>query len=259
MKPSLPDALRLPELTLAAHAYDHKRSSGIISDLTAERWWRKLFDVYEDMLVPDAELTNGIIVRSLVIDYAVLDFVTRYQRVVIVDLGCGFSTRKYRLGMNVGQWVDVDLPEVLSARQALEPGSVLAIDWDLTDTSHCPLDSLLETTAVNYLFILEGVLNHLSKEDAKALVGLLHARYPGARVIGTVITENGLTGARSLAAELGLSQAMWAVLDMIDLEKLLAPAKVQKTWFLGKVASQLGLIRPMTGDEASGLVFLASL
>jgi hypothetical protein len=74
-----------------------------------------------------------------------------------------------------------------------------------------------------------------------------------------VITENGLKGAQSLAAGLGLSEAMWAVEDPDELADVLAPVKPYRIWLLGKVASRIGLIRPATGDEASGLVFMATL
>jgi O-methyltransferase involved in polyketide biosynthesis len=265
-KPSLPEKLRLPAMTLAAHAYEHKRASGIMSDQTAERWFAQLSQQYENGPLPNVELTNGIIVRSMVIDYALLNFVAIHQRVAVIDLGCGFSTRKYRLDINraaVNSWVNVDLPVVLQARLALQPGDLgMAMGLDLSgDIRSLELSTfdVMETTVVNYLFLLEGVLNHLAKEHAKALLRQLHERYRGGRVIGTVVTANGLKGAQSLAADLGLSEAMWAIEDAADLANALAPVKPYRVWLLGKVASRIGLIRPVTGDEASGLVFMAAL
>jgi O-methyltransferase involved in polyketide biosynthesis len=252
-------------MTLAAHAYEHKRASGIMSDQTAERWFAQLNQQYDNIPLPDVELVNGIIVRSMVIDYALLDFVATHQRVVITDLGCGFSTRKYRLGIKVTFWAHVDLPDVIQARLALQrTGELeLAIGRDLTDWTDFgfgPSHDIARDFTINHFFILEGVLNHLGKDDAKALLRLLHERYRGGRVIGTVITENGLKGAHSLAADLGLSKAMWAIKNLDEFHfDFLGPLKTDRVWLLGKVAIRIGLIRPATSDEASGLVFMATL
>jgi O-methyltransferase involved in polyketide biosynthesis len=262
LKPSLPDALRLPAMTLAAHAYEHKRASGIMSDQTAERWFAQLSQQYENIPLPDVELTNGIIVRSMVIDYAMLDFCSTHISVVVSDLGCGFSTRFNRLRpQSVEAWAHIDLPPVIRARSALGP----MLRWETAfgrDLCDLGIDQPLTPWSgpmVSNLFILEGVLNHLAKEHAKALLRHLHETYPGGNVIGTVITDNGLKAAQSLAADLGLSEAMWAIEDPDELADALAPVKPYRIWLLGKVASRIGLIRPATGDEASGLVFMGTL
>lgn len=263
MKPSLPDKFRLPTLTLAAHAYEHKRPSGIMSDQTAERWFHQINQQYSDVPLPEFELVNGIIARSMVIDYALLGVIATHQRVAVTDLGCGFSTREYRLNFFDGWWIHVDLPDVLHVRLGMEPrqSSEISIAYDLSDVSNWPLGhDLPEPLALTKrLFILEGLLNHLRREQAEALLSLLHQRYRGHKVIGTVITENGLKGAQSLSADLGLSEAMWAIKDQDELTEVLGGIKLERIWFLGKIASQIGLIRPGTGDEASGLVFLATL
>jgi O-methyltransferase involved in polyketide biosynthesis len=263
LKVSLPDHLRLPALTLAAHAYESKRTNGIVTDRTAERWFRQLLDQYEieSIPLPELELTNGIITRSIVIDFAILNFVSDRQALFeVIDLGCGFSTRKYRLAISSNcSWIHVDLPDVLECRLDFQPLNRLerAVSQDLTDLRNWPIAAFPEHMG-KQCFILEGVLNHLAKEHAQALVGLLHARYPGSKVIGTVITENGLRGAQSLASDLGLGPAMWAIEDQDELPDVLG-LKPDRVWLLGKVASRIGLIRPMSGDEASGLAFMASL
>jgi O-methyltransferase involved in polyketide biosynthesis len=230
-----------------------------MSDQTAERWHSQFAQQYADVPLPDIELVNGIMVRSMVIDYALLDFCATHRRVSVMDLGCGFSTRKYRLGIS-SSWAHIDLPEVLQTRLSLQHmgEGEMALGRDLSDLGDQPL-GLLETGVVNYLFILEGVLNHLDRASAKILLRQLHERYRGNNVIGTVITQRGLQGAQSLAADLGLGTAMWAIEDADDLANALAPVKPYRVWLLGKIATRIGLIRPATPDEASGLVFMATL
>jgi O-methyltransferase involved in polyketide biosynthesis len=254
LKASLPDPLRLPALTLAAHAYEHNRISGLMSDRTASFWFSLLNQRYSDMPLPDLELINGIVTRSIVIDYAVQGFLS-HGNATVVDLGCGFSTRFNRLRPRVN-WHHLDLPEVIEHRKTmleLTPNErVIACDLTAVPPATIPLDKSM-------LFICEGVLNHLSRDHALALLRLLHAAWPGESIIGTVITQNGLKGAQSLASDLGLSPAMWAVEDSDDLAEFLKPSEVQRVWLLGKVSSRLGLIRPQSSDSASGLAFLATL
>jgi O-methyltransferase involved in polyketide biosynthesis len=261
LKASLPEILRLPALTLAAHACEHLRVNGIFCDPVAADWYAQLTDQYRDLPVPDLELTNGIITRSVVIDYVFLGLMaTTEDPFVVVDLGCGFSTRPYRMMPNVDAWIHVDLPEVIAMRKSLRPPGRFEFFYscDLTDDDY--LSSTPEIKkGLGSVFILEGVLNHLSKDAARALLRQLHARFYGGYVIGTVITQNGLKGAQSLAGNLKVDSAMWAIEDVDELREWLKPIKMGRVTFLGKVSSRIGLIRPTTGDEASGLVFMATL
>lgn len=261
----LPSNLLLPTLSLVAHAAEHRRPQGIMSDPSAEAWFDVLVSTYSGIPNPAPELINGIITRSLIIDYAVLGFLATHRRVAITDLGCGFSTRRARLGLGqcqIESWAHVDLPSVLTVRCALGPmsGVELAIGRDLCDIE--PAATRFSTRmqfTQNYLFICEGVFNHLPREKAHELIRALHETHPGATLIGTVITERALEGIQSLQDALGAPLAGWAIRSYSELIAWLKPAHIERCLLLGKVSSRLGLIRPEHGDEASGLVFQAKL
>jgi O-methyltransferase involved in polyketide biosynthesis len=255
----LPPELRLPAVSLVAHAAEHRRPQGILSDPLADIWFGALSSVYTQIPCPEGELINGIITRSIIIDYAVLGFCTTHDRVVVSDLGCGLSTRFNRLQPgSVETWIHVDLPEVVRARCAMGRMShrELALQRDL-----CDLDANEPLTSykANNLFILEGVLNHLPKEGAAQVMDYLHEGYPDATVIGTVMTARGQEGLQTLTNALGTPFPAWTIESASHLESWLKPARIERTWLLGKISSRLGLIRPVQSDEASGLAFQARL
>ena len=59
--------------------------------------------------------------REMNIDRTVRDFLARHPEGTIINLGCGLSTAVYRKPPAEAVWYDVDLPEVIRARQALLP------------------------------------------------------------------------------------------------------------------------------------------
>jgi O-methyltransferase involved in polyketide biosynthesis len=205
---------------------------------------------------PEPELINGIITRSIIIDYAVLDFYRSHQRVVVSDLGCGFSTRFYRLGFTEAEpWGHFDLPKVLRWRAAMrrmETGELLT-GCDLNDLDEkqalAPYISFSGSFTSNNLFIAEGVLNHLTRERAHEVIQILCRRMRGSTLIGTV----------SMVESVDPMFSLWRVKDDCDLETFLKPATLQKVWVLGKIETRLGLLRPENSKNAAGLVFLAQL
>jgi O-methyltransferase involved in polyketide biosynthesis len=255
----LPPELRLPAVSLVAHATEHRRPQGIMSDPLADIWFGALSTVYTEIPNPPEELINGIITRSIIFDYAVLSFCNTYDRVVVSDLGCGLSTRFNRLQPRVECWSHVDLPEVVRARCALGgmSKSEVVLGRDLCDLGGD--QPLRPYSGAHGLFLLEGVLNHLPKEAAHNLIQYMWGKYVRSTVIGTVMTARGQEGLQTLTNELGTPFSGWAIDSYQELESWLKPARIERAWNLGKISSRLGVTRPTQSDEASGFAFQAKL
>jgi O-methyltransferase involved in polyketide biosynthesis len=231
-----------------AHACQFALKERILIDRTAHHWFNSLAGVYKHFPNPQRELVDGIITRSMIIDYAVLDFVIHDPPVTVIDLGCGFSTRLYRISPMVNLWVHIDLPEVLEVRTAFQPleDRELLIPYDLTAAHPVPF------VPCDYirLFICEGVFNHLPRDKAKVLVKELCRMAPEASLIGTAMYETALERIKDNQEGLGTTFPMWGLSDAYDLEAFLEPAQLHSTRYLGKATRD---------DEASGVVFMAKL
>lgn len=256
----LPPNLLLPAISLVAHSAEHRRPQGIMSDPVAASWMDGLSSVYYGIPNPEWELINGIITRSIIIDYAVMAFINSHRRVVVSDLGAGFSTRFWRLRPCIQMWIHIDLPDILQARCAMQRMGELeiALGRDLTNPDDYPL-SLSGEFTTNTLFLAEGVLNHLPQEKAHDLLQLLSRDYRGSTLLATVMTQHAMDGLTTLSDGLKRPLPVWAIQSISELDEWLKPAHRERTWLLGKVSNRLGLVRPKWGDDASGYVFQAKL
>jgi O-methyltransferase involved in polyketide biosynthesis len=111
----------------------------------------------------------GCVLRGLLYDQWVGEFLTRHPSGTIVELGAGLSTRFERLDNGTARWVDVDLPDAMalrrrhfsaSARRTFLSASVLDAAWP----------TLVRGAAAGpYTFVCEGMLMYLAPDDVRSL------------------------------------------------------------------------------------------
>lgn len=174
-------------LTLRARAEEHARSDRVFSDLLAAEWfanstWPKDLDRWSD------KARYALAFRADDIDHLVAHCLND-RPCAVIELGCGLSTRRHRLADRSGtpftRWIDLDLPEVIAQRRAWgESGeaiasSVLDLAW---------MDRLeLQEPAI---FIAEGLLYYLPRDQVDRLFLELRARFPGSAIIFDVVGAN---------------------------------------------------------------------
>jgi O-methyltransferase involved in polyketide biosynthesis len=112
----------------------------------------------------------GCVLRGLLYDRWVGEFLERHPGGTVVELGAGLGTRFERIDDGKARWIDVDVPEAIAlrrrlfapaARRALLPMSVL----------DAGLASAVKRVAPGpYLFVSEGMLMYLEGADVRALL-----------------------------------------------------------------------------------------
>jgi len=126
------------------------------------------------------KLTAFLAVRTRKFDRDCLEFLQRFPRGIIVELGCGLSSRFSRIDNGTVMWYDLDLPEVIdirkrffqeTARNRMVASSVLDFRW---------MDQL---SGNNVLFVAEGLLMYLHEDEVKSLVLELQKRFPGCDLV----------------------------------------------------------------------------
>ena len=112
----------------------------------------------------------GCVLRGLLYDRWVGDFLARHPGGTVVELGAGLSTRFERIDNGEARWVDVDLPDAIALRRAhfaptsrrtFLAASVLDADWPAAVARAAPGP---------YYFVSEGMLMYLDSEDVRALL-----------------------------------------------------------------------------------------
>lgn len=81
---------------------------------------------------------EGVVARTIMLDKMVKDFIKSNPNAVIVNMGAGFDDRFSRVDNGSISWIDLDLPDSISARKKAFPerervtmisGSILEESW----------------------------------------------------------------------------------------------------------------------------------
>jgi methyltransferase (TIGR00027 family) len=128
------------------------------------------------------KLSVFLSVRSRCFDRYCQEFLHRFPQGIIVELGCGLSSRFSRIDNGKVMWYDLDLPEVIAMRKRffqetdrckMIASSVLDFHW---------MDTLPDP-ASHVLFIAEGLLMYLRETEVKSLVLELQKKYPNCELV----------------------------------------------------------------------------
>jgi O-methyltransferase involved in polyketide biosynthesis len=110
----------------------------------------------------------NVAVRTRILDEWVAAFLAAHPQAVVLDLGCGLDSRVFRIDPAAGHaWFDVDLPDVIAARDQLYPPraghtSIGASVDDPTWLADVPSDRPVVAVADTLLMWLTGQqVNHL--------------------------------------------------------------------------------------------------
>jgi O-methyltransferase involved in polyketide biosynthesis len=123
----------------------------------------------------------NIALRAKKLDQVALNFVTRHPDAVVLDLGAGLDTRRFRIGPpGAVDWYDIDFPEVITARRRLLQARANAhgIGTDLTDPGW--LDAI--PTGRPAVIVADGLLAFLTQEDMISLLTRLIGHFPSGEV-----------------------------------------------------------------------------
>jgi methyltransferase (TIGR00027 family) len=159
---------------------DAQSERPIVNDTLAHRFMddraREVTEQFSSLTKPNVTLP----VRHRVIDDRLAEELARDPTLRMVVIGCGFDTRAFRLGG--GRWVEVDEPALIAQKEAALPASespneLVRIPIRFGEES---LDEKLApyATAERTVVVLEGVLNYLSDEQTRGLLGVLARPFP---------------------------------------------------------------------------------
>ena len=166
----LKDVAKTAVWTLRARAEEHLQANALFRDDKAIEWMQRIPWPEElDEWYSDYAQT-GISVRTRVFDDLVRQHIHRMDQPLVVELGCGLSSRYYRIGQGYSCWLDFDLPDVIQVRHELAPetdahhniaGSLLDYGW---------MDVVKQRQAKELILVAEGLLMYFDKVQVMALL-----------------------------------------------------------------------------------------
>lgn len=168
--------------TLHNRATEAKRADRILEDAEAVRIYDAIDYDYERSFGP-AEPSHAV--RSKIFDRMLSAFLTEHPDGVIVNLGEGLETQRFRLPTTRALWLTVDLPSAIAAREAfIQPDAQhLHIAASATDPSW--FDAVPSGRPV--FLTAQGLLMYLPPAAVGALLQQLSRRFPGSSFAFDVI------------------------------------------------------------------------
>lgn len=170
-------------LTLRARADEQWRTDRLFVDPLAPQWLRKVGWPPELDLWYSPRVQSFLAFRADEIDRVLSRWLASHADSAVIELGCGLSTRWARFPA-ARAWIDLDLPEVIAAREQLGAGGPSHKHLALSVLDRAWLD---EVPRGEVFVIAEGLFYYLPREEVDALFADMRARLPGATIAFDVL------------------------------------------------------------------------
>jgi O-methyltransferase involved in polyketide biosynthesis len=165
-------------LTLADRAVDARKKRSILQDAKAV----EIIESIDHPMAQSGGMHQGTVTRTAIYDSLVRDFLDRHPAGTVVEIGSGLNTRFERVDNGRVSWIDLDLPDSIEVRRTffadtdrrrMLAGSALDSGWHDT----------VAGLPGPYLFVSEGVLAYLPREDVDKALAKIAGQFPGATIV----------------------------------------------------------------------------
>ncbi len=161
----------------------------------------------------------GCVLRSVLFDVWVADFLRRHPEGTVVEIGCGLNTRFERLDNGRVHWFDLDLPDAAelrrkyftdTERRTILAASVLDPDWIET----------VRRSPGPYFFVAETVFVYLEEQQVKAALSQITRNFPGAGIALDTTSRKAIDhGNKDHARRKLAARFAWACADPREIER----------------------------------------
>ncbi|MDH4257808.1 MAG: class I SAM-dependent methyltransferase [Candidatus Aminicenantes bacterium] len=192
----LTDVSKTAIVTLRSHVLESQKNKPIIIDSMAKYCLDKLISsASEDEKVLlfnrklSSALTSHIAIRARKYDSIINDYISKNSSSIVVNLGCGFDTRYWRIDNKKCEYIELDLPEIVEIKKDLlkEHLSYELIACSVLDTSW--IDRVTSKGNRNFLLVAEGLFMYLPKVDVINLFKVISERFYHSQIVLEVVTE----------------------------------------------------------------------
>jgi O-methyltransferase involved in polyketide biosynthesis len=158
------------------------------------------------------------VLRTVIFDGWVSDFLTAHPGGTVVELGTGLNTRFERVGHGQAHWIDLDLPDTIELRRRFftDSGHRRMVAASVLDQDWMPA---VQESPEPYFFAADGVLAYL--DQAPQVIARIAQKFPGALMAFDTYSQRTLEQQHKLAARKNMDARWeWSCDDPRTLESL---------------------------------------
>lgn len=136
-------------------------------------------------------------------------FISENPKCTVINLGCGFDTRFWRIENKDCRYIEIDLPEVVALKREIlkdQLGYEL-IGCSVLDSSW--IDTVISNGNSSFLLLAEGLFMYFSKQDVTKLLQLLAQKLVRSQLVVEMAHEKFTKGFWKMA--LGLQAKVWGL------------------------------------------------
>jgi len=160
------------------------------------------------------------VLRTVLMDAWVRDFLARNPAGTVVEIGAGLNSRFERVDNGQVHWIDLDLPDSIELRRRFfaDSGRRRMVAASVTSEEWLPI---VAQSPGPYFFAADGVLVYLTEEQVTTLLTRIKNHFPNARIALDTFPRRTVGQQRKLAARRGIpARFAWACDDPRSLERL---------------------------------------
>ena len=142
--------------------------------------------MYEGLQARDAKAGAQ---KGKVFDNAANRFIAGNPKCTVIDLACGFNTRFWRIENEKCNYIEIDLPEVITLKKEIlkDRLSYEVIGGSVLDTSW--IDKVTINGNTGFLLLAEGLFMWLPPQDATRLLKEIGERFYRSQLVLEMVPE----------------------------------------------------------------------
>lgn len=132
---------------------------------------------------------KAMIRRVIAFDHGADQFIANHPNCTVINLGCGFDTRYWRIQNEGIRYIEIDLPEMIALKREILKDQ---LPYELVGCSVLDATWINHVTArgqSGFLFVAEGLFMYLPRTDVVTLFQQLAQRFDRSQLILDVVPE----------------------------------------------------------------------
>ena len=171
-------------IPLWARAKEAEKKNPIVLDNYAKDIIRRIdydFSKFETEEVEGHQFVWPI--RAYNFDCVVQEFLKDNSNAIVVNIGAGLDTTFQRIDNGSVQWINIDLPDVITLRKKLIPDSEREITIAKSVFDFTWMESITKKKNQSIMFMAAGVLCYFTPKEVETILKKLAESYPFAHLI----------------------------------------------------------------------------